>query len=82
MRVLLLCLLQVLAKASWADMPAARVNGVEIETMRLERYFSEYLDAQGRAVATGHGHLGDGLSGTPARPPGLESRTTNRRRRP
>ena len=37
MRVLLLCLLQVLAKASWADMPAARVNGVEIETMRLER---------------------------------------------
>lgn len=52
MRVLLLCLLQVLAKASWADMPAARVNGVEIETMRLERYFSEYLDAQGRAVAS------------------------------
>ena len=29
MRVLLLCLLQVLAKASWADMPAARVNGVK-----------------------------------------------------
>ncbi|MEC4563870.1 SurA N-terminal domain-containing protein [Pseudomonas inefficax] len=52
MRVLLLCLLQVLAKASWADMPAARVNGVEIGTMRLERYFSEYLDAQGRAVAS------------------------------
>ena len=52
MRVMLLCLLQVLAKASWADMPAARVNGVEIETMRLERYFSEYLDAQGRAVAS------------------------------
>lgn len=52
MRILLLCLLQVLAKASWADMPAARVNGVEIETMRLERYFSEYLDAQGRAVAS------------------------------
>ncbi|MBT9238429.1 SurA N-terminal domain-containing protein [Pseudomonas inefficax] len=52
MRVLLLCLLQVLAKASWADMPAARVNGVEIGTMRLERYFSEYLDTQGRAVAS------------------------------
>lgn len=52
MRILLLCLLQVLAKASWADMPAARVNGVEIGTMRLERYFSEYLDAQGRAVAS------------------------------
>ena len=50
MRVLLLCLLQVLAKASWADVPAARVNGVEIEMMRLERYFSEYLDAQGRAL--------------------------------
>lgn len=52
MRVLLLCLLQVLAKASWADMAAARVNGVEIEMARLERYFSEYLDAQGRAVAS------------------------------
>ena len=52
MRVLLLCLLQVLAKASWADMAVARVNGVEIEMARLERYFSEYLDAQGRAVAS------------------------------
>ncbi|WP_087501735.1 SurA N-terminal domain-containing protein [Pseudomonas sp. SID14000] len=52
MRVLLLCLLQVLAKASWADVAAARVNGVEIEMMRLERYFSEYLEAQGRAVTS------------------------------
>ena len=52
MRVLLLCLLQVLAKAAWADMPVARVNGVEIETMRLERYFSEYLEAQGRALTS------------------------------
>ncbi len=52
MRVLLLCLLQVLAKASWADVAAARVNGVEIEVARLERYFSEYLDAQGRTVAS------------------------------
>jgi len=52
MRVLLLCLLQVLAKASWADVAVARVNGVEIEMARLERYFSEYLDAQGRAVAS------------------------------
>lgn len=52
MRILLLCLLQVLAKASWADMAVARVNGVEIEMARLERYFSEYLDAQGRAVAS------------------------------
>jgi hypothetical protein len=38
--------------ASWADVPAARVNGVEIGLMRLERYFSEYLDAQGRAVTS------------------------------
>ncbi|WP_144173528.1 SurA N-terminal domain-containing protein [Pseudomonas sp. Kh13] len=52
MRVLLLCLLQVLAKASWADVVAAQVNGVEIEMARLERYFSEYLDAQGRAVTS------------------------------
>lgn len=52
MRIVLLCLLLVVARASWADVPAARVNGVEIELMRLERYFSEYLDAQGRAVAS------------------------------
>jgi len=52
MRILLLCLLLVIAKASWADVPAARVNGVNIDLMRLERYFSEYLQAQGRAVAS------------------------------
>lgn len=52
MRIVLLCLLLVVARASWADVPAARVNGVEIELMRLERYFSEYLDAQGRAVTS------------------------------
>lgn len=52
MRIVLLCLLLVMAKASWADVPAARVNGVEIGLTRLERYFSEYLAAQGRAVAS------------------------------
>ncbi|WP_313430256.1 SurA N-terminal domain-containing protein [Pseudomonas sp.] len=52
MRFLLLCLLLVAAKASWADVPAARVNGVTIDQLRLERYFSEYLQAQGRAVAS------------------------------
>ncbi|MEX5503119.1 SurA N-terminal domain-containing protein [Pseudomonas putida] len=52
MRIVLLCLLLVMAKASWADVPAARVNGVEIGLTRLERYFSEYLDAQGRALTS------------------------------
>ncbi|WEK28291.1 MAG: SurA N-terminal domain-containing protein [Candidatus Pseudomonas phytovorans] len=52
MRIVLLCLLLVMAKASLADVPAARVNGVEIGLMRLERYFSEYLGAQGRAVTS------------------------------
>ncbi|MBH3419050.1 peptidylprolyl isomerase [Pseudomonas putida] len=52
MRIVLLCLLLVMAKASWADVPAARVNGVEIGLTRLERYFSEYLAAQGRAVTS------------------------------
>lgn len=52
MRIVWLCLLLVLTRVSWADVPAARVNGVEIGLMRLERYFSEYLDAQGRAVTS------------------------------
>ncbi|GLO15134.1 hypothetical protein PPUJ20028_37180 [Pseudomonas putida] len=52
MRIVLLCLLLVLAKASWADVPAARVNGVEIGVTRLERYFSEYLSVQGRALTS------------------------------
>ncbi|MFJ2985352.1 MULTISPECIES: SurA N-terminal domain-containing protein [unclassified Pseudomonas] len=52
MRTLLLCLLMMVAKASWADLPAARVNGVDIGVLRLERYFSEYLQAQGRAVTS------------------------------
>lgn len=45
MRVLLLCLLQVLAKASWADVAAARVNGVEIEVARPSA-ISASTDAQ------------------------------------
>lgn len=31
---------------------AARVNGEEISQLRLERYFAEYLEDQGRAVAS------------------------------
>ncbi|BBH45896.1 SurA N-terminal domain-containing protein [Pseudomonas sp. KU43P] len=52
MRTLLLCLLLVVAKAGWADVPVARVNGVDIGVLRLERYLSEYLDAQGRALSS------------------------------
>ena len=52
MRIVLLCLLLVMTRASWADVPAARVNGVEIGLMRLERYFAEYLEAQGRALTS------------------------------
>ncbi|MEN5110348.1 SurA N-terminal domain-containing protein [Pseudomonas sp. TWI672] len=52
MRILLLCVLLLVAKAGWADTPAARVNGVDIGLLRLERYFSEYLQAQGRAVSS------------------------------
>ncbi|MDH0301861.1 MULTISPECIES: SurA N-terminal domain-containing protein [unclassified Pseudomonas] len=52
MRILIVCLLSLLAQASHADTPVARVNGVEIGVLRLERYFTEYLQAQGRAVAS------------------------------
>lgn len=52
MRVLIACLLSLLALASHADTPVARVNGVDIGVLRLEHYFSEYLQAQGRAVAS------------------------------
>lgn len=54
MRILLLCLLLGLAPISQADVPVARVNGVEISSMRLERYFAEYLQDQGRPVASPH----------------------------
>ncbi len=53
MRTWMLCLLLLVAKAGCAnEVAAARVNGVEIGVLRLERYFSEYLDAQGRAPAS------------------------------
>ncbi|MGE7989565.1 SurA N-terminal domain-containing protein [Pseudomonas sp. NPDC089554] len=51
MRTLLLCMLLV-AQAQAAELAAARVNGVEISVLRLERYFSEYLQAQGRALSS------------------------------
>lgn len=52
MRILLLCLLLGAAPFSWAELAAARVNGVEISVMRLERYLTEYLEDQGRAVTS------------------------------
>ncbi|MHC6225780.1 SurA N-terminal domain-containing protein [Pseudomonas sp. X10] len=53
MRVLLLCLLLGVVPLALAELvPAARVNGVDISVLRLERYFAEYLQAQGRAVAS------------------------------
>lgn len=52
MRILLLCLLLGLAPVSLADLAAARVNGVEISITRLERYFAEYLQDQGRALTS------------------------------
>ncbi|CAK15628.1 SurA N-terminal domain-containing protein [Pseudomonas entomophila] len=52
MRILLLCLLLGVTPAIFAEAPVARVNGVEIGALRLERYFTEYLQAQGRAVAS------------------------------
>ncbi|MBK4997826.1 peptidylprolyl isomerase [Pseudomonas sp. S31] len=53
MRILMLCLLLLVANVGCAnEVAAARVNGVEIGVLRLERYFSEYLDAQGRAPAS------------------------------
>lgn len=52
MRIVLLCLLLGFAPLSQADVAVARVNGVEISSMRLERYFAEYLQDQGRPVAS------------------------------
>jgi len=52
MRILLLCLLLGIVPISQADVPVARVNGVEISSMRLERYFAEYLQDQGRPVTS------------------------------
>ncbi|MNM45073.1 Foldase protein PrsA 3 precursor [compost metagenome] len=44
-------LLSCLALYANGDGPAvARVNGVEIESFRFERYFSDFLTAQGRSI--------------------------------
>lgn len=53
MRSLMMYLLLLVSAAGCAEEVAvARVNGVEIGLLRLERYFSEYLDAQGRALGS------------------------------
>ncbi len=51
MRLYRLCWVVLLCSAgAWADAPgtAARVNDAEISNFRLERYFTEYLAANGR----------------------------------
>lgn len=48
---LLLCVLALPLQAR-EGLPAARVNGVEISQLRLERYFVEYLEDQGRALTS------------------------------
>lgn len=53
MKTLLLLLMLWVPVAFSTDGPvAARVNGQEISEFRLERYFAEYLEDQGRAVAS------------------------------
>lgn len=47
----LLCLV-VLQLQAQEGPPAAQVNGVPISQMRLERYFADYLQAQGRALTS------------------------------
>lgn len=48
---LLLCLV-VLQLQAQEGPPAAQVNGVPISQLRLERYFADYLQAQGRALTS------------------------------
>ncbi|WP_191832621.1 SurA N-terminal domain-containing protein [Pseudomonas fluorescens] len=48
---LLLCLVALQVQAQEGP-PAAQVNGVAISQMRLERYFTDYLQAQGRALTS------------------------------
>ena len=50
----MLMLLAMWAPAAWCSNgpAAARVNGEEISQLRLERFFAEYLEDQGRAVAS------------------------------
>ncbi|WP_213936642.1 peptidylprolyl isomerase [Pseudomonas sp. dw_612] len=50
--LLLLLMLWVPVAFSNNGPVAARVNGAEISEFRLERYFAEYLEDQGRAVAS------------------------------
>ncbi len=50
--LLLLLMLWVPVAFSNNGPAAARVNGEEISAFRLERYFAEYLEDQGRAVAS------------------------------
>jgi peptidyl-prolyl cis-trans isomerase C len=49
-----LVLLALWVPVAWCsnDPAAARVNGEEISQLRLERYFAEYLEDQGRAVGS------------------------------
>lgn len=51
-RLLLLLMFWVPVAFSNNGPVAARVNGEEISEFRLERYFAEYLEDQGRAVAS------------------------------
>lgn len=48
---LLLCLLALQVQAEEGP-AAAQVNGVAISQLRLERYFADYLQAQGRALTS------------------------------
>ncbi|MGF6125055.1 peptidyl-prolyl cis-trans isomerase C [Pseudomonas frederiksbergensis] len=50
--LLLLLMLWVPVAFSNNEPAAARVNGAEISEFRLERYFAEFLEDQGRAVAS------------------------------
>jgi peptidyl-prolyl cis-trans isomerase C len=50
--LLLLLMLWVPVALSNNEPAAARVNGAEISEFRLERYFAEFLEDQGRAVAS------------------------------
>jgi peptidyl-prolyl cis-trans isomerase C len=47
----LLCLVALQLQAQEGP-PAAQVNGVPISQLRLERYFADYLQAQGRALTS------------------------------
>ena len=50
--LLIACAEVALLKAEEGGEPAVRVNGVVITQMRVERYFAEYLEDQGRALGS------------------------------